>query len=102
MKTGMTDLCWTQISPQYHVNRCNEMYGDGMNSFRNEIRPWYYVNSSEGMLRYSARVLIIPTMFISRVEKREKASSGRFLTADPVAATVTGRAVMLLHKSYPL
>ena len=39
MKTGMTDLCWTQISPQYHVNRCNEMYGDGMNSFRNEIRP---------------------------------------------------------------
>lgn len=39
MKTGMTDLCWTQISPQYYVNRCNEMYGDGMNSFRNEIRP---------------------------------------------------------------
>ena len=54
------------------------------------------------MLRYSARILIIPTIFISRVEKREKASSGRFLTADLVAATVTERAVMLLHKSYPL
>lgn len=45
---------------------------------------------------------IIPTIFISRVEKREKASSGKFLIADPVAATVTERVVMHLLKSYPL
>lgn len=96
---------WLVLDPNFASVSCEQMQWNVWR--RNELVPkWnssrYYVNSSEGMLRYSARVLIIPTMFISRVEKREKASSGRFLTADPVAATVTGRAVMLLHKSYPL
>jgi len=42
LKTGMksfrNDLCGTQLSSRYHVNRYREIYGDGMTSFWNE-RP---------------------------------------------------------------
>ena len=30
------DLCGNQISSRYHINRCREIYGDGMNSFWNK------------------------------------------------------------------
>ena len=40
LKTGMNsfrnDLCEGTISSRHHVNRCREIYGDGMNSLRNE------------------------------------------------------------------
>lgn len=96
---------WLVLEPNFASVLCEQMQRNvwGWNELFPEWSSFrYHVNSSKGMLRYIARILIIPTIFISRVEKRGKVSSGKFLIADPVAVTVTERAVMLLLKSYPL